>query len=213
MGIETTIYDVMTTRRSIRRFKNKEPSKEMLEKLIMAASAAPSASNKQPWRFLVISNKEIISDLAVVVEKQRQEVVSMVDDTFRSPFENYSKNFRVFENAPTLLVPTYRTFPLLSQILDVGSGGVNVDAIKRLEYDSALISISCAIQNILLTAHDLGLGTCCMTGPLIAVEELKKRLSIHPGWDIACLIAVGYGDEEPPMPSRKPLESILSWFP
>ncbi|MBU0728937.1 MAG: nitroreductase family protein [Proteobacteria bacterium] len=205
------IYDLMLKRRSVRRFTKRKPSKKALEMLIGAAALAPSASNKQPWRFHVVRNKDLIKAAAREVEKERRKVILMVIEDFRAQFAEYSKNFLAFEHAPALIVPTCRIFPLLSHLLDENEQSGYSGIINKIEYDSAVISTACAIQNILLMAEDMGLGACCMTGPLIATDALKKTLAIHEDWDIAALIAVGYADEAPPMPSRKPISSILKW--
>ncbi len=206
------IYDVMLKRRSIRRFKKETPSQESLEDLVKAAMAAPSASNKQPWRFHVITNKEMIATAAEMVEHERQKLISIIREDFRSQFKDYSENFMAFQHAPAMIVVTYRVFPLLSNLLEENDKSNRSGSMKKIENNSALISTACAIQNLLLMAENTGLGACCMTGPLIAAEKLKKYLSIHERWEMASLIAVGYADENPSMPPRKPITSILKWF-
>lgn len=65
-----------------------------------------------------------------------------------------------------------------------------------------------AIQNIQLAAHALGLGSCCMTGPLIAATELKTILDIRPPFELAALIPVGRFDQAVPQPARKDAGAI-----
>ena len=211
METKKILYNLMVNRRSIRLFKNRKPAKEILEQLIQAAVTAPSASNKQPWRFQVIMNDELIQIAALEVEQERQNIISMIPEEFRAQFEEYSVNFLAFQHAPALIVITCRPFPLLSQLLEDNATATYLNTIRKVESDSALISTACAMQNILLMAESLDLGACCMTGPLVAAEKLKQCWSICEGWEIASLIAVGYADEQPIMQPRKPLHSVVRW--
>lgn len=68
-----------------------------------------------------------------------------------------------------------------------------------------------AIQNMLLTAVSLGLGTCWVGA--FQVEEVKKALALPPGHEPVALIPLGYPDDEPARrPGRKPLEDVVSWL-
>ncbi len=64
-------------------------------------------------------------------------------------------------------------------------------------------------MNLLLAAHTLGLGACWMTGPLVAADGLRRCLQVTKGWDIAALVPVGYADEEPQPPKRRPLQRLI----
>ena len=63
------IYDLMKSRRSVRRFRPEAPTREQIERLIDAAVTAPSASNKQPWRFVIVANRKKIAELASFVRE------------------------------------------------------------------------------------------------------------------------------------------------
>jgi nitroreductase len=65
-----------------------------------------------------------------------------------------------------------------------------------------------AAQNLMLAAHALGLGSCCMTGALAARGELGEILELARKYEIICLIAVGWPDESPAPPARKPLTEV-----
>jgi nitroreductase len=69
-------------------------------------------------------------------------------------------------------------------------------------------SAAMAAQNLMLAAHALGLGTCCMTGPLAANDELHTIAGLAGKQELVCLIAVGWPAETPVAPGRKPREMI-----
>jgi nitroreductase len=83
--------------------------------------------------------------------------------------------------------------------------------VETMERDSSLIGVSLAMQNLLLMAHEVGLGASVMTGPLLAGDKVKEILSVPATWEIAALVPVGYPAEEPPSPGRRPVEKVLSF--
>ncbi len=206
------ILRLMSKRRSIRRFKPEQLPDEIFLKLVEAAITAPSAGNKQPWRFLVVKSKEIIESAAHAVDEERLRLADILRQEFRADYENYSQNFTIFCNAPALIVPIYRTFPGLSQALGEKAGADDKLFLSSLEHRSTLVSVSLSIQNILLMAQELGIGACCTTGPLIAENKLADCFKIPEGWQIIAVIAVGYPDEQPENPGRKPLNSVIKWL-
>jgi nitroreductase len=66
-------YALLRFRRSVRGFRNRPVSRELIEKILEAARWAPSAGNSQPWEFLVVENRKTIRNLAELYEYQMQE--------------------------------------------------------------------------------------------------------------------------------------------
>ncbi len=206
------ILETMKKRRSVRDFKPEVPSDVTLSKLIEAAITAPSAGNKQPWRFLIIRDKDSIESAALKVDAERQRLKNTLDPEFQEKFQVYSDRFSAFRNAPTLIIPIYRVFVTLSGMLGRSVSEREREFLLSLEHHSALVSVSLTIQNILLMVEELGLGACCMTGPLIAAQELHKCLQVPEGWRIASIVAVGYPNETPIDPGRKGLRALTRWL-
>ena len=206
------ILELMQNRRSIRRFKPEVPPDADILKLIEAAVAAPSATNKQPWRFLIAKKRKYFKIIAGAVDKARQNYLPLLSPEYRSEFENYSIHFMSFQNAPVIILPIYRAFQGISALVKEKSPEKEVVFLRAYEHNTALMSVSLAIQNILLMSEAVGLGACCMTGPLIGRVEIEKGLLVPKGWQIAAIIAVGYPDEAPEPPGRKKLEMVTRWL-
>ncbi len=202
----------MKTRRSIRKFKDLPVPESILEEIIEMAMTAPSASNKQPWRFLVCSNTDILRQMASEVQKNIECISNSIPEEMLSTFKNYGNYFVRFANAPVLIVPIYRSIKILSHLIAGNASEPQNKIIKNMEEKSAVVSTSLAIQNLMLYAHNTGLGTSCLTGPLLAENDIKKILKIPKGWDIPCLIAIGYADEEPQTPGRKDFKKLIKWI-
>jgi nitroreductase len=84
--------------------------------------------------------------------------------------------------------------------------------IRHMEDNSGLIGAALALQNLLLLAHELGLGASGMTGPLVAKDELRRLLEVPESWNILALVPVGFPAEEPPPTQRKPATSVIRWI-
>ncbi|PWU12357.1 MAG: hypothetical protein C5B50_21620 [Verrucomicrobia bacterium] len=206
------ILELLQSRRTIRKFLPTLPERALLEQLIVAATSAPSASNKQPWRFLIVTNPEVKTRMADTIRAAVERVARHIEPQFESPFRAYGDYFTRFENAPVVIVPLYRPLTLLSSMVGAGLSPKDQQNITIMEQHSGLVSVSLAMENLLLMAHDLGLGASGLTGPLIAADDLSRILSIPPGWHIVALVAVGYPAEQPAATARKPVADVTRWI-
>jgi nitroreductase len=206
------ILELMQSRRSIRKFLPKLPERALLEQLIAAAITAPSASNKQPWRFLIVTNAEVKSRMAETIRAAVERVAEHIEPQFGDAFRAYGDYFTRFETAPVVIVPLYRPLTLLSSMLGAGISSRDRQNITNMEQQSGIVSASLAVENLLLMAHDLGLGASGLTGPLIAADDLRGILSVPSGWNIVALAAVGFPDEQPAATARKPPADVTRWI-
>jgi nitroreductase len=206
------LLELMQSRRSIRKFQPRMPERTLLERLVQAAVSAPSASNKQPWRFLIVSNAEIKARMAEMVRDAVERVAAHVEPQFEESFRAYGDYFTRFESAPVVIVPLYRALTLLSPMLDADLSARDRQNILLMENQSGLVSTSLAVENLLLMAHESGLGASGLTGPLIAADDLRSILAVPEGWGIVALVAVGYPDEQPEATARKAAETVTRWI-
>jgi nitroreductase len=207
-----TLRDALISRRSVRAFKKEHPGRKRIEELIEMAITAPSASNKQPWRFFITDGRVTIDRMAEAVSASLREILKHIEPQYTEAFESYGDYFIRFTGAPVVIAAAFREITVLSNLAGESLPNHYFDEIRKMEYSSGLTSTSLAIQNLLLYAHSVGLGTSCMTGPLIAAEQLKMILKIPALWDIAALIAVGTPDEIPANTSRKKAGSVIRWI-
>ncbi len=206
------ILELMQSRRSIRKFLPRMPERAVLEQLIEAAVTAPSASNKQPWRFLIVTNPGVKARMADAVRAAVDRVAARIDPQFEGAFRAYGDYFTRFESAPVVIVPLYRPLTLLSSMVGPGLAAGDRQNIAGMEQQSGIVSASLAMENLLLMAHDLGLGASGLTGPLIALDDLRGILSVPAGWGIVALVAVGYPDEQPSATARKSAAEVTRWI-
>jgi len=206
------LYETLRSRRSVRRFKSDRVERSDIERLVAAAVTAPSASNKQPWRFLVVEDRERIAKLAVAVREAVVHVSAHIPEASQPAFRAYGDYFTRFELAPVVIVPICRALTVLSNLVDASAGDATKRTIARMEEQSGLIGTSLALQNLLLMAHAMGLGASGMTGPLVAEPAIRAILEVPEGWTIVALVPVGWPAEEPTPTDRKPVDKVVRWL-
>lgn len=150
--------------------------------------------------------------MATAVSRSIDQIVAHIEPQYMDAFRAYGDYFVRFQGAPVVIAAAFREIAVLSNLMKNDLPKDSFETIRRMEYYSGLTSTSLAIQNLMLYAHSNGLGTSCMTGPLVAAEQLKTILTIPASWDLAALIAVGYPAEEPVVTTRKQAESVLRWI-
>jgi nitroreductase len=174
--METAAFiELAKTRRSIRRFEDKDITKEQLTHLIEAARSAPSAGNCQPWYFYIIKNKKIQAELKECA---------------------YGQGF-------ILSAPACITVCTDSKRCEARYG-------ERGKTLYVFQDTAAAIQNILLCAKDMGLGSCWVG----AFDEPKAAqiLNLPENLRPVALIAVGYADQKFEPQNRRPLEEIAAFI-
>ena len=206
------LHELMSSRRSVRRFTARLPPRELIERIIESAVTAPSASNRQPWRFTIVTSRATIDALATVVQSAVDRIALAIEPEFQAAFRAYGDYFRRFEAAPMVIVPLFRGIMTLSNLTGSRLGEDDRIRIAAMERDSGLIGTSLALQNLLLSAHAAGLAASAMTGPLVAVDDLRSILRVSSSWQIAALVPIGYADETPNAPARKVGRQVTEWL-
>jgi nitroreductase len=210
--MSSTIETVFSARRSVRRFADRPVERATLVQLMQLATTAPSASNKQPWRFVIVRDRAVIRAMAEAVRGEVAAVLAHMDESGREAFRAYGEYFTRFEAAPCVIAPTCRPTPILSQLVSATIEPALRERVIAMERTSATVSTALAIENLLLAAPQLGLGASALTGPLLAAHALRELLRVPGSWELLALIAVGYPDEEPRKTERKPVDAVLRWI-
>lgn len=184
--------DAIAARRSIRRFKDTPISEDMLKCILQAGIQAPSGKNKQPWHFVVVK------------EDQRVEMVRLmragIAESKAGGMDPGSSEWtvKVMEHAP---VTVFVFNPHGAPPWEPHSIGQMFDDVVDIQ------SIGAAIQNMLLAAQDLGLGSLWICDVFYAYEQLRAWLG-ESGALIAA-VSLGYPDESPAARGRKPFDEVV----
>jgi nitroreductase len=207
-----SLYAFLRDRRSVRRFRPEPPPRALLETLLEAAITAPSASNKQPWRFLVVTSADRIARMAAEVREAVERIARHVEPASAPAFRAYGDYFTRFESAPVVIVALHRALTLLTHLAQPTLPSADRARIAAMERDSGLMGTAMALENLLLAAPALGLGASGMTGPLVAVDRIRALLEVPESWEVAALVPVGFPAEEPVTTERKGLAAVVRWI-
>ncbi len=195
------MLEVIRSRRSIRRYENRPVPRETIDELLEAARWAPSAHNRQPWRFAVIQAAETKHALAAAMGARLRADLEQ-DGTPREVIEaDTARSYARMTNAPVVIVVcvTMRdmdTYP---------------DARRnKAEYLMATQSVAMAVQNLLLAAHARGLGACWMCAPLFVPDTVREVLHLDADWEPQAMITLGY-PAEAKTKTRVSLENVVKY--
>jgi F420 biosynthesis protein FbiB-like protein len=194
-------WQLIQGRRSIRRYEPQPVTRHILERLLTAANWAPSAHNSQPWRFCVVEDDGIKRRLAVRMgECWRQDLLADGTDPEVAEERVATSRDRIV-GAPILILAC----------ASLGGRATYSDEPRdRAEWAMALQGVALACQNLLLAAHQYGLGTCWMCAPLFVPELVREVLCLPETWHPQALITVGYSAEIRTK-SRQPVGDLVIW--
>lgn len=209
--------ELIKTRRSVRRFQDKPVPEDLLVKALEMATWAPNGGNYQPWRFLIITDKELIQKMADAV-KAKTELLSSWPEAaqFGETVQRWRKTSDFFRGAPACIVALMGKYISIADHILGARGESDPIAREIRSYrelgSSNLQSVAAAITYLCLILHYFGLGTTWMAGPQQAKKEIEKLLGVTPEWNFVDLIPVGYPAETPRVPQRKPITEVIQFF-
>ncbi|WP_224240963.1 nitroreductase family protein [Hyalangium gracile] len=209
-----SFLDLLSLRRSVRAFTAQPVPRAVLERLMQAAVTAPSPTNRQPWRFAVVTKSTLRQRITEAVRLRAEEMKAIIRQGHHAEdFGQYGDFFHEpLSTATAIIVPQYRVYPDLIANLVASGGGDPTKFHTAASMQAELCSTSAACMALLLQAQAEGLGACWMSGPMIARDEIQRLLDIREPWKMVGAMAVGYPEQLPTKPSRKPLAQVVTWF-
>ena len=182
------VFSCMATRHSTRKFKEEPVPQEVLDKVIEAGRQAPSGKHKNQSRFIVIRKKEVLQELIALVQQEfaKMEVTPENDDNFGGAIRAAKKGGYVFMyNAPVLIVVA-----------------------NKRDYGNKYADVSCAMQNMMLAANALDLGSCWINqlrwlqdNPVL--RAYLQNLGMAEDEEVCASLSIGYPDTPDGLPGRR----------
>lgn len=197
------VSEAIKRRRSIRRFKPDPIPEEKIRLLLESARLAPSGTNTQPWRFIVVKDDDTKAKLQKASHNQRHikraPVVIVCCADLRA-FKEFPK--RVDELIETGALPE-RTRKVFIPYLKKGMNTVTKDALMI----AAAANVAIAVEHIVLQAVEIGLGTCWVRW--YEDNKVREILEIPEHIEVMTLLPVGIPDEDPVQRPRLELGQIV----
>lgn len=178
------IFDVIHNRRSVRDYKPEQLKDEEIEKILNAGIMAPTARAEEPWHFTVIQNKELLKE----INETSIEVMKNSGDEFLEAIANSGRN--ILHNAPTVVV------------VSGNKEATNIQA-----------DCSAAIENMLLAAEGLNIGSCWigLIASYFKDEKNIANLNLPKGYIPLYGISFGYkANDNQGNPKRN--KDVVNWI-
>jgi nitroreductase len=231
LGADAPLIEVMRTMRAMRRLKTDPVGRDLLERLVQAATWAPSASNTQAYTFVVVTDRDQMRALAqpwrACVDFYHRTAVPP-DGVSRDRFERMLAASRHqadrFAEVPALIVPCYDLGPWQRQVernvtgVARGLFGLGVKRSASLVRNSfravAITEAGCVfpgVQNLLLAARAEGLGAVLTTWHLEQEQEFKSILGIPRRVKTFCMIPLGWPTGRFGEVRRRPAAEVIRY--
>lgn len=195
------VLDAIFTRRSLRRYQSQPVPRPLIEQVLAAGTWAPSAHNRQPWRFAIVTTDEQKRHLALAMGARLRS--DLQADHVPEPVitADVERSYDRLISAPALIVMN-----MTMSDMDTYSDAAR----NQNEAIMAVQSVAMCGQNILLAAHSLGLAACWMCAPLFCPDVVRDALDLPDDWQPQGIITLGYPDQSRER-TREPLETRLLW--
>ncbi|WP_124098622.1 nitroreductase family protein [Ruminococcus sp. Marseille-P6503] len=185
-------------RRSIRKYKSDEVSEDVILKIIEAGMLAPSAKNRQPWKFVAVTGKSKVSMMKAMEKGLEREKAKPLLPGSAKEFSDAENTFKIMRQAPLI-------------IFVINRFGISID--RELTPEERIYeicnaqSIGAAIENMSLAADDLGLGSLWICNTYFSYYELCEWLETDKS--LFAALAIGYADESPRARPRLGLDVVF----
>jgi len=192
------LSEIIRERRSIRKYLDKDIPREVLDELLEDALWAPSGTNRQNWDVYVVKGEKkekLLNSMILASEIFKPTLEKLFPEKMVNITMDFFKNIG---GAPVVLLvymPKH-TYELKQDMSTLEK--------YKLEHNrfTNVLSAAALIQNILLLAKEKDLGTCWMTAPKNAEDQINEEMGITEK-ELVSVIPIGYPDQNPPAPPRK----------
>jgi len=184
------LKQAIRSRHAVRSYSRQSVAEQDLHRLLDSAVRAPNARNEQPWSFAIVQNRDLLQRYS---DQAKALALSSAQSNVESPASRallQSRRFDVFYGAGTLIV-----------------------ICGRIDNEYAEADCWLAAENLMLTACDLGLGTCPVGSSVAVFNSAQVKAELDIPRDVAAIapIVVGYPDEPTSFQTPRAAPRILSF--
>ncbi len=192
-------YQLIESRKSIRKYKPDLPPKEVIERILQAGLHAPSGKNRQNWKFFVVTGAKR-DEYLKYSQKSWLGIKDILQERLKPSLYQFTERFFfTLGDAPVIIFCYSHNTP-------------------EERYHTSIGSVYMAVENMNLAALVEGLGTCTMGAPLEIKEDVDRFLGVTdlPEYkagelELLCAVVLGYPDHEPPKAARQ-TEGRIVWL-
>ena len=186
-------------RTSVRIFSDEKVPVSDLKEMVRLAGLAPSVNNYQPWKYIAVTNKDRLNRMADIVAGKIAALPLKKTVASKNIITQVTWFSTFFKDAPAILALAIEPY---ETVLESGAE-LTHDEINKIRNYPDIQSAGASIQNLLLSAVDMGYAACWLSGPMIAKKEIEEILNIKSPSSLLAFIALGKPRSEP-RPKEKP---------
>ena len=191
---------VMATRRSVRRYLPDRVPKALIDELFQCAVNAPSAHNRQPWRFMALHDDRSKARLAEAMGAKLRADRLKDGDPVAVVEADVARSFERISRAP-IVVLVATTVAEMDSYPDQRR--------QHAEHLMAVQSTAMAVQNLLLAAHAAGLAASWMCAPLFCPDAVRNVLDLPADWQPQAIVTIGFPATPGKPYARRPLAEVV----
>jgi len=206
------LFDALMTTRSVRRFADQPVTDDEIKTCIRAATQAPSGGNIQPWHFLAITDAAIKAAVGAVYQRaygRYEPALQRSMPPFRSA--EHEASFRRMASASRHLAEHMGQVPAMVLVLMPNISMTLQDEQGALDVGTPFASVYPAVQNFMLAARGLGIGTTLTTVYRIYQNEVRQSCGIPDKYEIVALIPMGRPRKAFTVGRRRATDEITHW--
>jgi nitroreductase len=185
------VLEAIKSRRSVRSMTTETPSRELIEAILEAATWAPNHHLTEPWRFVVIAKEDRL--------KLGEAMAEALETTLKNDDPRNEEILKAEKQKPL------RSPVIIAVVLSPKTGDEKIVELEET------VAAGAALQNLLLAAHALGLGTMVRTGKHSFEEPVRKYLEMKEKEKLVGLVYTGYASEPGRPTNRKPVDAKADW--
>lgn len=215
--MQQKIIEAFNYRHATKHFDaNKEIEQSDFKTILEAGRLSPSSLGLEPWKFIVIQNKELrekLKPISMGAQGQLETashfvlILARKNVTFKSPYvQHLLKNVKKYDES---------TFPAVEEKFDNFQTGFHINDNARTLFDWASKQTYIALVNMMTSAALLGIDSCPMEGfDLDRVTQLLEDEGIIDSEQFApsVMVAFGYRETEPKDKVRQSTEDVIEWI-
>jgi nitroreductase len=211
------LAELVKTRRSVRRFADREVPDELINRALEVAVWAPNGGNRQSWGFYVVKNRDLITTIADAVQAKTELMAAWPEaEGFGETISRWRRTSDFFRTAPALIAVTTGKYESIADRVLATRGEGDPQAAEmiaaRRTGSSRLQSVAAAVAILILALHQQGLGSTWMAGPQQAKTEIEALLKVPGDMDFVALVPVGFQAESPTPGPRRPMDEVVQFL-
>jgi nitroreductase len=206
------LYDGILTTRAIRRFTDEPVADEEIEHCLRAAIQAPNGGNIQPWQFLVVTDPDVRDRIGDVYRRAYDRYEPAVAAATPPPRSDEEAAVRTrTRRASRYLADHIGSAPALVAFLMPNISMTLHDDAGELDVGTPFASVYPAVQNFMLAARGLGLGSTLTTVYRIYQDDVREICAIPERYEIVALVPLGRPRGSFGIAPRRPVQTVTHW--